>query len=49
MREDHGTPDPVEAQDSREDYVTPALTELGSFEELTQLGAGTNPDSEGNS
>lgn len=31
------------------DYEPPALVELGSFAELTQLGSGTNPDAEGTS
>jgi hypothetical protein len=31
-----------------EHWVAPALTDLGSFEELTQLGVtGTSPDAEG--
>jgi hypothetical protein len=49
MSEDHGHPqDPTDAQDPREDYVAPpALTDLGSFQELTQLGSGTHVDAEG--
>ena len=39
--------DPAEAQDPREDYEAPALTDLGSFQELTQFGAATNVDAEG--
>ena len=50
MREDRGdTQDAAEDQDAREDYVVPTLTDLGSFEELTQLSTGPNPDSEGTS
>jgi hypothetical protein len=50
MRDDHGeTQDPVEAQDTREDYAVPSLTDLGSFEELTRLSTGPNPDTEGTS
>jgi hypothetical protein len=41
--------DATEAQEASEDYVAPKLTELGSFEELTGLGAGANPDAEGTS
>lgn len=32
----------------REEWIAPALTDLGSFEELTEFQvAGPNPDSEG--
>ncbi|HEX8065849.1 MAG TPA: lasso RiPP family leader peptide-containing protein [Thermoleophilaceae bacterium] len=49
MSEDHGrTQEPVaDPQDPREEYMTPALTDLGSFQELTQLGASGNVDAEG--
>jgi hypothetical protein len=48
MSEDRGdTQDPAEAEDAREDYVAPKLTDLGSFKELTQLGTGTVIDAEG--
>jgi hypothetical protein len=30
-----------------EDYVAPALTDLGSFKDLTQLGSGQVVDAEG--
>lgn len=46
MHEDHGdAQDPVTAGD---DYVTPLLTDLGSFEELTQNNlTGSIADAEG--
>ena len=50
MREEIGEPqDPVGTEDTREDYVAPTLTYLGSFEDLTQLSTGPNPDAEGTS
>jgi hypothetical protein len=48
MHKDHdAAQDRTEAQDSREDYVAPALSDLGSFAELTQFGTGGNADLEG--
>jgi hypothetical protein len=48
MSEDRGeTEDQGDARDPREDYIAPALTDLGSFEELTKLTPGVAPDSEG--
>lgn len=48
MTDDCGdTPDQTDVPDSREDYVVPALTELGSFQELTQNGVGAVVDAEG--
>jgi hypothetical protein len=41
--------DSAEAKDSREDYVAPTLTDLGSFQELTQLGVAGVVDVEGSS
>lgn len=50
MSEDQrDTQDPADAQDSREDYHAPALTDLGSFQELTQLGSSGAIDAEGSS
>jgi hypothetical protein len=48
MREDQtDTQDAGAVQESPQDYVAPALTDLGSFEDLTQLGSGDVQDSEG--
>jgi hypothetical protein len=48
MSEDRGeTQDTTDAEDARENYVAPKLTDLGSFKELTQLGTGTVIDFEG--
>jgi hypothetical protein len=48
MSEDHAdAQDPAPAQDAREDYMAPALTDLGSFQDLTQLQASGTPDAEG--
>ena len=51
MHEEHGDmQDTIEAREHRVDdeYVAPALTDLGSFEDLTQLQvSGPNLDSEG--
>lgn len=41
--------DPAEGHDSPEEYVAPALTDLGSFEELTQFNPGGLTDTEGSS
>ena len=50
MTEDHrDVQDATDGQDPREDYEAPALTDLGSFRELTQLSTGPNPDLEGTS
>jgi hypothetical protein len=50
MSEDHrGLQDPADAQDPSEDYVAPALTDLGSFDELTQFNTGGGPDAEATS
>jgi hypothetical protein len=50
MHEDHrDTQDATEIKDSHDEYVAPKLNDLGSFEELTQLSTGPNPDSEGTS
>jgi hypothetical protein len=50
MREDHGeTQDSAEVQDPQEDYLAPALTDLGSFQELTQIGGSSVVDAEGQS
>ena len=35
-----------DAQDPREQYVAPALTDLGSFQELTGLNSGEGTDLE---
>jgi hypothetical protein len=48
MHEDHADTDRTDAEDVP-DYVAPALTDLGSFAELTQFTTGPNPDSEGTS
>jgi hypothetical protein len=47
MREEQR--DAADAEDSGEDYVAPSLTDLGSFDELTQDGVGTGGDVEGGS
>jgi hypothetical protein len=40
--------DTIEAAgDEREEWVVPALTDLGSFQELTTVGAQGNTDAEG--
>jgi hypothetical protein len=44
-----GTQEPDEAQDAPEQYLAPALIDLGSFEELTRFGGNTAVDSEGQS
>jgi hypothetical protein len=50
MSEDHGdTQNLADAQGSPEDYVAPALTDLGLFQELTQLSTGGLADGEGQS
>lgn len=50
MREDHDeTQVPDDIQDSREDYVAPTLTDLGSFQELTQINPGVGAEIEGTS
>jgi hypothetical protein len=49
MHEDHVDTDRTEAEDVRDDYVAPALTDLGSFEELTQFNPGLGGDGEGSS
>ncbi|HEV2815092.1 MAG TPA: lasso RiPP family leader peptide-containing protein [Solirubrobacteraceae bacterium] len=41
------TPEPAETHDVVEDYASPALTDLGSFAELTQNGLSGNVDAEG--
>jgi hypothetical protein len=41
--------DQVEGEDSRRDYVSPALTDLGSFQDLTQFNPGGATDAEGSS
>jgi hypothetical protein len=41
--------EPAAADDPREDYAAPTLSELGSFEELTQLGGTGSVDAEGKS
>jgi hypothetical protein len=41
------TLEPAEDQDSTEDYASPALTDLGSFQELTQNGVAGAVDAEG--
>ncbi|MEA2423216.1 MAG: hypothetical protein QOF55_2315 [Thermoleophilaceae bacterium] len=38
---------PAEATDASGDYVAPTLTDLGSFQELTQTGLSGNVDVEG--
>jgi hypothetical protein len=43
------TRDPVDVPESRENYVTPDLADLGSFQELTELNPGGNTDLEGSS
>jgi hypothetical protein len=45
MRKDKEVPQPVEP----EDYVPPALNDLGAFEEITKLGSGIGSDIEGTS
>jgi hypothetical protein len=50
MSEDRSqTQNPAEAHDSPEDYVAPALTDLGSFQDLTQFNPGGATDTEGSS
>jgi hypothetical protein len=50
LSEDHGdAQQQAEAEDSREDYHAPALTDLGSFQELTQIGGSGAVDAEGSS
>jgi hypothetical protein len=50
MSEDRSqTHDPAENQESREDYVAPALKDLGSFKELTEFNPGVAGDTEGTS
>lgn len=49
MHEDHVDTDRTEAEDVRDDYAAPALTDLGSFEELTRLNPGMAGDLEGTS
>jgi hypothetical protein len=50
MSEDRGdAQEQGDVQDAREDYVAPALTDLGSFEELTQFNPGSTGDTEGTS
>jgi hypothetical protein len=44
MQEDR-EPEPIPAES--EEYVTPALTDLGSFEEITKLNSGNAADAEG--
>jgi hypothetical protein len=47
MNEDQ-TDAPDEAEDNGPDYVAPALTDLGSFEDLTRFNpVGGAPDTEG--
>ena len=41
------TQDQADSLDSGEDYAAPALTDLGSFQELTQISAGSGIDNEG--
>lgn len=41
------TQDQTDAQAAGEGYEAPALTDLGSFEDLTQFSPGTSPDAEG--
>jgi hypothetical protein len=48
MREDH-VDTQQDAQDAREDYVAPTLTDLGSFQELTQINGSSVVDAEGQS
>jgi hypothetical protein len=36
--------DKDEAQEPQEGYTAPKLTDLGSFEDLTQAGTGNTPD-----
>jgi hypothetical protein len=45
----HDAQEAAEAQDRREEYVAPALTDLGSFQELTQFGGAQTIDAEGQS
>jgi hypothetical protein len=50
MSEDRGAMEEhVEAEAARDAYLTPALTDLGSFQELTQLGGSQTIDAEGQS
>jgi hypothetical protein len=50
MSEDRGDmQDRAEAQDPGEEYAAPALTDLGSFEELTRFNPGGGTDAEGTS
>jgi hypothetical protein len=39
--------DATDAQNAPDDYVAPKLTDIGSFEELTQFGGGGAVDAEG--
>ena len=45
--EDHRETAGGDAPEPREEYVAPSLTDLGSFEELTQLTTGPQADFEG--
>ena len=47
--EQHETDARTEPQDARAEWVAPALTDLGSFAELTKLSTGASPDVEGTS
>jgi hypothetical protein len=48
MSEDHrDEQDPADAEATHEAYVAPKMTDLGSFEELTQFSTSGNVDSEG--
>ncbi len=50
MSEDRSDPqDPAEHESAVTEYVAPALTDLGSFAELTEFGGQTNNDFEGTS
>jgi hypothetical protein len=43
----HEDREPEQRPAESEEYVTPALTDLGSFEEITKVGAGQAVDAEG--
>jgi hypothetical protein len=45
----HEHREPEQRPAEPEDYVTPALTDLGSFEEVTRQNPGGGPDFEGTS
>jgi hypothetical protein len=49
MSDQADTQDAAAVQDPPQDYVAPALTDLGSFQDLTEQSPGTGNDVEGSS